>query len=228
MGFVMTKDPRLHHLLEPLDVEARRSSVKALATALAGLDAHNRGEIIEQLALMFSESSSLADEDLRVVAVKVAIALLPQTAPLITDALERRERLNDFELHFSLFCFLDEVPSAHGASIPSFSVPRLIAEYLDSINTDAAQAASMAADLLADHWDVQEGTAVLLRILADGRSEAGRVAAVQGLATAASRGASGDLRESILLALHRAARDNRSQTVREWAALELRRVGEAG
>jgi hypothetical protein len=94
-------------------------------------------------------------------AAKTLVALIPQSLPTISACLERKRPVGIYELHFSLFCFLDEVLFDKGLRQRKKEVLSLVRGYLTGVDEDHAMAAWMAGDLLGDHWTPQESVPVL-------------------------------------------------------------------
>lgn len=126
------------------------------------------------------------DDDARVAVVKVAIALLPVTSQSLLALLHKRSQWH-YEMHFTIFCFLDA--SARLAKARTFAsrVPSIVERYLKSLRRDPADSAFMAAEMLGEHWDVKEAFRILSRVAKSPASAIGRKAAVGGLASIAAR-----------------------------------------
>lgn len=161
-------------------------------------------------------------ESNRVAAVKVTIALLPDSEALLERVLGTRDRGSDYENHFTLFCFLDVVQEIPELEQQARRIPRIVGNYLMSVRADTALAAWMASDLLGDHWHGDECIDILQQVLEKGRSSVARRAAVHGLAHRLST-SKGRSRVRITTALRNAERCDRNQTVRSYAHLVLQR-----
>ncbi len=105
-------------------------------------------------------------------------ALMPLSFPLITRWLQDKRRR---EIHFTLFCYLDWASELPEGDASRSEALRLVERYLLETDSEAANAAWMAGDLLGDHWPVSESLPVLIRILQQGRYVAGRNAALYGV-----------------------------------------------
>lgn len=211
MNFFETVADALH--LDPED-----AGIDELGRAARSLGVHGRREI---LAIV---NSTLArrklNERTRISAIKVGIALLPDSKPLLLKWLAARARKRHYENHFTIFCFLDTVQDEPRLRSFARQVPRLIRNYLTNVRSDTAMAAWMAGDLLGDHWSRAAGTAALLHVLRESKSPVGRKAAIHGLAHRVSKGPGRD-RRAIAAALEEVALHDRDKAVRIYARVVL-------
>ncbi|MEI6433081.1 MAG: hypothetical protein WCP07_12920, partial [bacterium] len=115
---------------------------------------------------------------LRLPVVRIVVALMPLSIPLITRWLQDKKRR---EIHFTLFCYLDWASVLPEGDASRSEALRLVERYLLETDSEAASAAWMAGDLLGDHWPVMESLPVLIRILQQGRYVAGRKGALYGV-----------------------------------------------
>jgi len=169
----------------------------------------------------FSLRRRLHDEDRRVAWAKSVVALLPASLQLLEHVLlERRDEI-DYECHFSLFCFLDEVPCYDRLKPAKGRVLAAVRSYLLTVDLDCAQAAWMAGDLLGDHWQAVESGPILLDAAANASSEAGRAAALYGLKMLLSRNELGLLRTTLRRVLTHIVENDPCDSVRD-DAFELR------
>lgn len=120
-------------------------------------------------------------EEKRVGVVKILVALLPDSAGLIEALLKKRRGKHVYEVHFSLFCFLDFVEDIDADDDFRRRVPSLVKEYLINVRTEAAYAAWMAGQFLGDHWAPEEALPVLTCVAMRAKSPIERKAAVSGL-----------------------------------------------
>jgi len=156
----------------------------------------------------------------RVRAVKVLVALLPESWAIIQRWLRAGADPRKHEVLFTLFCFLDDVPLRPGAEALRGAVLKLIEEFLIQVRKDPKLAAWMAGDLLGDHWELQESLPILFRAAKGARFVAGRKAALHGLAHALSR-TKGSSRSKIRRVLAEVQEADRSATVRQESEFVL-------
>lgn len=217
----------------------RRSS--ALASFLRSFDSGdsvkamrhriNRSRSVDALALgrlcgrLLGDAAVGGCERDRLLLVKTLIALTPGTGPVIRRCLQRRERVYDYEVHFTVFCFLDQVPQLRGASGFAEEVPKLVESYLHDVPRSTAAAAWMAGDMLGDHWRIDQASPVLMRQCADARYAAGRKGAVHGLLQVARRLPGGaPFLPNVIEQLRRVQSGDRSKAVRVCADLALEQL----
>ncbi len=127
-----------------------------------------------------SDAAELAAEDVRVYLIRFLVALVPQSLPLIEFLLSQFRRPENYEIHFTLFCYLDEVPY-FGTASDRAEVLRIMENYLLSVPADTGHASWMAGDMLSDHWEATESLPVLLRAAQQARFISGRSTGLGGL-----------------------------------------------
>lgn len=167
--------------------------------------------------------NGLADEDTRIMVIKVAIALLPDTLSVIRDCITRSTSKVDYECQFTLFCFLDEVqPLPLDASIVD-GILIEIRDYLMNVSTNTAHAAWMAGDLLGHHWMTTKAVPNLLDVLQTARFVAGRLAALHGLKMMMTE-CNEEIRDRIGVCLRNVVETDRSEIVRIMAERLLGKI----
>lgn len=154
----------------------------------------------------------------RVGLVKTMVALLPESARTLRGWITSTTP-ETAEVRFTIFCYLDHVPSMENGRDLSREIPSLVEEFLLNVPSDAGRAAWMAGDLLGDHWNLSSALPVLLRVAIEGRFVAGRESAVHGLCHAMERASQFD-RERIRTTLRGIRKRDRSLRVRN-AALQV-------
>lgn len=168
---------------------------------------------------------SLRDhEGVRVAAVKVLVALLPDSFDEVRSWLTEKRSKNFGEIRFSLFCYLDEAQASRMNKSERAQVLALIGNYLEKTKTDAGESAWMAGDLLGDHWDLSESLPLLMRAAARAQYPAGRIAAFHGLELAFMRLNGQEDRRRIQHLLERISKTNPERRVRRAAELALEHV----
>jgi hypothetical protein len=173
---------------------------------------------------VFGEVSLRRDEPSRVAAAKIMVALIPDSIDSIRNWINSKSGKSIYEIHFSLFCFLDQVPGLRNGKEFAREIPPLIQDYLLDVKSKSAFAAFMAGDLLGDHWEVSEALPILIRAAKGARYVAGRKGAIHGLAHILNRLSESDTHRGPIISLLRniRKRDN-SKEVRVSANLVLER-----
>ena len=153
----------------------------------------------------------------RVSAARVLVALLPESLPYLHRLLlDQRDRWS-YEVHFSLFCFLDWAlcfPTA--TRVPQLALAA-VEEYLMKVKHQTARAAWMAGDLLGDHWRAKEAVPALVRAARAGTYVVGRLGALHGLAHVLAERSPPLERAAVRAAVRRIARIDISHRVRACA-----------
>lgn len=125
----------------------------------------------------------------RISAVKLLVALLPDSYPLVRKWIFRTGDVYFYEVQFTFFCFLSDIFSftpPHPAT--TTDILDLAKEYLDRVPSDEAYNAFMAADMLGDHWTGDAGIGALVEVARHSRNPVGKKAALGALEDAARRG----------------------------------------
>src|SRR5207249_4968415 len=96
-------------LSEVLGLDAYTVNFGKLATRITKLSRSARIRLLRLCDQGFRDSVARQREATRVALAKTLIALLPDSFEVIKYWLSKRNELSVFEIHFSLFCYLDEV-----------------------------------------------------------------------------------------------------------------------
>ena len=166
------------------------------------------------------------DERLRNGAVRLIVALLPETFPLLEKLLEDCSSPLWYEVHFTLFAALNR---ADLSVEDQKRVLHLIKDYLIEIQSAAGYAAWKAGDLLGDEWLDPETVGILEELLFSAKHVAGRKAVIHGIEHAL-RKMTLPGRNRILALVERAAVEDDSEVIRRRAQsiLEGRLCGASG
>ena len=210
----LPKDGFLRRLEEIVDAPLSGSFAE-FRRAVQGLG-ETKKELVLRLAMLgLSERALVRDRAVRRGCVRVLAALLPTTLALVDQLLNRRSHRYDYEVHFTLFCYLDEAREMPEAA------PRVLAlteQYLRDIDRETASAAWMAGDLLGDDWEIDSALPVLLDLAARAKYVAGRRGALHGLREILKKPElSRDSRKRISVLLKRLSAKDRSFTIRTIA-----------
>jgi len=210
----------LQRLAKVLGIDAYTSSFLDIASQVETLHDNKRKTLVSLCEDALSDRRGRSQEQVRVAAVKVLVALFPITWKNIASWLKRDSERSLYEVHFSLFCFLDQVPQLKGASGFEFRVPELVENYLKEVKAESAHAAWMAGDLLGDHWEAETALSVLSKTSQRAQFAAGRLGAIHGLSHLLSRLKS-PKRIATLQLLRLISENDRSKKVRDSAKLVL-------
>ncbi len=158
-----------------------RADYEDVLLKVAALNDGEKAQLLEISRSAIAGIQSRLEVDVRVSAVRAIVALLPLSLDYITELLKKFSGKQDFETHYTLFCYLDwtqRMPNAPGLK---HSVLPLLEGYLMMVPRATAWAAWMAFDLLGCHWEMSEALPILLRTARQARYATGRSAAVSGL-----------------------------------------------
>lgn len=162
-------------------LECYVTDIEVVADQLRNLRKNQQASLIESYDQILSDTSSSRNKITRVACVKILVTLLPFTLDLFEKYLKIRHGKQAYEIHFTIFCFLDELNVTHFSSKSKQRVLEAISEYLNNVRSEAGNAAWMAGDLLGDHWESDQAVEILLAIVQKGRYVAGRLGALHGL-----------------------------------------------
>jgi hypothetical protein len=142
---------------------------------------NNRAKIKSRLLPELSNKKLLTNEDLRISLIKLVLSLIPESEGIIEDLLLKKSEKIDFEVQFTIFCFLDQIKDLKNAKKFASNVPNLVGEYLMNTKRNTGRAAWMAGDMLGDHWDKKAAVPVLKNVAKNAKYIAGKRAGLYGL-----------------------------------------------
>ena len=145
-----------------LDIEQKKATLAVCISALSG-------------------EQSKRNKHIRIAAVRVIVALLPMSLGAVTSLLSRFLNKHHYEVHFTLFCYLDWAQEMPDASALTKDVLRLMENYLLKVPRKTALAAWMAADMLGEHWNEQEAAPLLIKTAQTAKYSVGRQFSIMGL-----------------------------------------------
>lgn len=189
-----------------------KSTVEGIASATARLSRNRRLKLLTAIRSLLRAGYCRTKRD-RVAAAKLLVALLPQSLVTIEQFLNTCENRWDYELHFSLFCFLDDSQFLPIPANITKEICSLVAAYLASVRVDTALAAWMAGHLLGKHWRGKEALYALKTAALQGRYVAGRKGALAGLREQLAKG-NNHKKAAITKMLMEIARHDRSSILR--------------
>lgn len=188
----------------PLDAEAKASLLAACISALTG-------------------PQSSKDDAVRIAAVRGIVALLPLSRGAIADLLNKFQSRDDYEVHFTLFCYLDWAQEMPAAPALTADVLMIAENYLMIVPCETARAVWMAGDMLGGHWNEQEAAPVLMRTSQGAKYSVGRMGGLVGLKELLDRlPTESDSHKDILRAVRKISTSDPSKYVKEDADFLLR------
>ena len=158
----------------------------------------------------------------RIAVMKVVLGLIPHSMVMIEELIRNMNCRKDFEIHFTLFVYMDSLFNISGTKAVRQKIALLLRDYLMHVRRETALAPWMAADLLGDHWGIRESLPILIETAQKARYVAGREAAVTGLKKAMKRCENRPAsRSRVLSLLSQIANEDKSETVRLSAKIVL-------
>lgn len=155
----------------------------------------------------------------RIAVVKILVLLLPMSKNVIEAWLRENSSEYHYEIHYTLFCYLDWSLELPEANVVAPQVLAMTKSYLQNVSQEIARAALMAGDMLGDHWEAFAALSTLCELAITAKYVAGRVSALYGLNTLLSRqDVTQPLRERIVVVVLDVKNNDRSEEIRAVAS----------
>ena len=207
--------------LSALGVQPGNQPVSEIFERLSALGSAKKQELLKRVITLLLDSTETRPDAVRIDLVKIFVGLLNTSKDALIQVLRHRRQRSDYDVHFTLFCYLDEIRGLPETQEVVDNIPAIIEAYL--MEVEMSEPASMAATALGDNWNVDEAFPALQRVLSKAKYAAGRQGAIEGLAQAVDRLASpGD----IWVLIERAADSDSDRGVRATARLCLKLGGQ--
>jgi hypothetical protein len=207
-----------------LGINCYLSDFASVLAKVADLDSESQFRHLRLCEKAFAVAKFRNHEATRVGAAKILVALLPKSVLVLKRLLQKNHPKLIHEIHFSLFCYLDEVQHFDRLKSARKPVLNLLVAYLMKSKGDHAHACWMAADLLGDHWALRDSLSPLLIAAQNAKNPPARVAAISGLSKALRRCSAKD-RIRIGCILEWLSKNDPSQAVRFEAETCLKGSG---
>ena len=192
-------------------------AASSIKDCLARLSDNEKREVRRFALWVLQNSEQKKKEKLRIGAVRLIVALLPQSFPVLKKLLSDCSSPLWYEVQFTIFCSLDREDLKPA---DQKRILQLIHDYLLGIRRDAGYAAWMAGDLLGDHWQGSETVRILENIVVSARYAAGRSAALHGIEHALDHATPAET-ERLVAVLQKTASTDHSAAVRRRARTKL-------
>ena len=190
---------------------------------VALLDDEEKASVLALCVPDLTGPQSSKNEAVRIAAVRVIVALLPLSLGAIADLLSRFQNKHNYEVHFTLFCYLDWAQEMPDASVLTRMVLPIVEKYLLTVPRKTARAAWMAGNMLGEHWNEQEALLLLTRAAHGARYSVGRQLSILGLGEMLERTPMGSqTHKDILKILRKISLSDPSRYVKEDAKMLLR------
>src|ERR1043166_648831 len=113
----MAKRKTVHENLRELENQAARllnvdpntASIASLSEMFGRLDPTSRKSLIAMTSSALQNERVRKEERFRVLAVRLIVAFVPDTSDSVRRLLQDARDRSSYELHFSIFCFLDDL-----------------------------------------------------------------------------------------------------------------------
>lgn len=143
---------------------------------------NKRNQLLNKCLKYLKNKKKIAEEDTRIAIIKILIALLPESIQVIKTLINNKSSLIDYEIHFTLFCFVSNIFYIKIEKKIVNEILLLIRDYLINAKYDKAMAVWMVGDLLGDHWkNLNEALNTLLDILKYSKYSEGKKSALHGI-----------------------------------------------
>ena len=199
------------------------SEYSRVMTKINQLDVEQKESVLATCIPVLNGVQSRKNDAVRIVAVRVIVALLPTSLAAIADLLSRYQNKHHYEVHFTLFCYLDWAQEMPDASSLTKDVLLLVENYLMTVPRKTARAAWMAGNMLGEHWNEQETAPLLMRTAQGAKYSVGRELSVLGLGDMLNRLPVGSaFHKDILKTVRKISLSDPSKYVREDAKMLLK------
>jgi hypothetical protein len=199
-----------------LDENFQRAS-SSILDSLRKLE-RDQQTVLEQCAVRVLADPRLRRiEKLRNGAVRLIVALLPETFPTLKKLLSDCSTPLWHEVHFVAFSALDRSDLSETDQI---QVLALVEQYLMNVKSDAGFAAWKAGDMLGDEWYTPETLQILEKLVPSARYVAGRKGALHGIQHAMDEATPSEMTR-IRSLLRKVASEDPSAEVRRYATYTL-------
>ena len=163
-----------------LDLDVSKTTTETTAKALSRLPSPVRETLLRRVRTLLRSGPGSPERE-RLATAKILVALLPASFATIQDCLRRRDSRRAYELHFSLFCFLDDARYVPQSNATLRKLNDMVVSYLYHAKSDAANAAWMAVHLLATHWPGKQSLKGLSFVALQSSHPVARSAALMGI-----------------------------------------------
>jgi hypothetical protein len=184
---------------------------------LRDLDAGQKKALKGCAVAVLADKQLRCNENLRNGAVRLIVALLPETLAIFEKLLSDSSSPLWYDVHFIAFNSLER------SSLNKTNQQQVLAmveRYLVNAKSEAGFAAWKAGDMLGDEWFAPETVEILERLLSSARYVAGRNAALHGIQHAMNEATPSE-KKRLRSLVRKVASKDRSAEVRDYATYTL-------
>jgi hypothetical protein len=189
-----------------------------ILTDLQRLPEKQQNEIVRHSVRLLESGILKREEKLRNGAVRLIVALLPASFPILAKLLADFHSPLWHEVHFLVFNSLDRIDLT---PTDQKRVLVLVEDYLMNIDSESGFAAWKAGDMLGDEWNSPETVKILEKLLLSSRHVAGRKGALHGIAHAMDKATPSE-EDRLLVLVRKVASTDRSIEVQSYASFVLK------
>ena len=184
---------------------------------LRELDAKQRETLKSCAVAVLADKRLRRNENLRNGAVRLIVALLPETFAIFERLLSDSSSPLWYDVHFIAF---NSLVRSSLSETDQRRVLALVERYLVNAKSEAGFAAWKAGDMLGDEWFAPETVEILERLLSSARYVAGRNGALHGIQHAMNEATPSE-KPRLLSLVRKVAAEDRSSEVRDYATYTL-------
>lgn len=176
-----------------------------------------RGQIGRYAIRVLTDKRLKQNERLRSGSIRLIVALLPKTFPILEKILSARSSPLWYEVHFTAFSAFDR---SDFSKSDQQRVLALVEQYLLNAKSEAGFAAWKAGDMLGDEWYAPDTVEILARVVRSDRYVAGRNGALHGIQHAMNEATASE-KERLVALVRKVASEDPSTEVRDYATYTL-------
>jgi hypothetical protein len=188
---------------------------------IGDLDNKKRRTLRNCAVAVLADRQLRSNEKLRDGAVRLIVALLPETFPNIEEVLSDSLSPLWYDVHFIAFNSLER---SNLSEADQKRVLMLVEKYLVNAKSEAGFAAWKAGDMLGDEWYAADTVEILTRVVRSARYVAGRNGALHGIQHAMNEATPSE-KERLVALVRKVASEDASSEVREYATYTLTNGG---
>lgn len=180
----------------------------------------NKDQLLKNCENLLADKTIVNDESKRVAIIKVLVSLFPSSFEIIKKLLYAKNSKDEYEIHFTLFCFLNYLKEVNSNFTFKEELLLEINNYLKTIPKKTSAAAWMLGDMLGDHWELDESIPILIEAAKNAKYLAGRLGALHGLEHALENKPIS--KDSLMVTLKNISTKDKSAEVKKYASSILK------
>ena len=158
-----------------------KKDLPEIGKTIKSMPLRQRQELKRDVFDQINNNSKRLGDAKRIALVKLLFCFLPSSRYLIFSLLQRKRDLSDFELHFTIFCFLDQAISLTKDKELKSRLLNAAKDYLIKVDKNYAHAPWMAGEFLGAHISQRLSLPLLKKIYRNSKFDVGKKAGLFGL-----------------------------------------------